>query len=123
MDFSELVARAQGVVLPRRLSDGASCGTVGAALESSNGEVFLGVCVDTTSSCGFCAEHAAAATMLTAGHNVVLKMVAVNEAGQIYPPCGRCREFISLLSPENRLCEVLVANNTVVTLGELLPHR
>jgi len=119
MEFNELVVLAKEVVLPRKLSEGASCGTVGAALESTNGEVFRGICVDTTSSCGFCAEHAAAATMLTAGHNVVVKMVAVNEAGQIYPPCGRCREFISLLSPDNRFCEVLVANDTVVTLEEL----
>lgn len=123
MEFSDLVARAQEVVAPRKLSEGASCGTVGAALETANGEVFRGVCVDTTSSCGFCAEHAAAATMLTAGHSVVIRMVAVNEIGQILPPCGRCREFISLLSPENLACEVLVANDTVLTLEELLPSR
>jgi len=123
MEFSDLVARAFEVVDPRKLSDGASCGTVGAALQTTNGEVFRGVCVDTTSSCGFCAEHAAAAAMLTAGHSVVVRMVAVNESGRILPPCGRCREFISLLAPENLACEVLVASDTARTLEELLPKR
>lgn len=123
MEFSDLVAHAFEVVMPRKLSDGASCGTVGAALETSSGEVFRGVCVDTTSSCGFCAEHAAAAAMLTSGQSEVVRMVAVNESGLVYPPCGRCREFISLLSPANTACEVLVASDTVMTLEELLPSR
>ena len=35
---------------------------------------------------GFCAEHAAAAAMITAGQNLVLKMVAVNWDGEILPP-------------------------------------
>jgi len=70
---------------------------------------------------GFCAEHAAAAAMITAGENRVVKMVAVNWDGKILPPCGRCREFISQLHPENSNAEIMVNEKTVVTLRELLP--
>ena len=77
--------------------------------------------IDTSSSMGFCAEHAAAAAMITAGENRVVKMVAVNWDGAILPPCGRCREFISQLHEENPNTQVLVAMGTVMTLRELLP--
>jgi cytidine deaminase len=71
---------------------------------------------------GFCAEHAAAAAMITAGENAVVKMVAVDWDGTILPPCGRCREFISQLADGNLEAEVLVAPDTVLRLQELLPH-
>jgi cytidine deaminase len=42
---------------------------------------------------GFCAEHAAIASMLTAGESKIMTIVAVNCEGAILPPCGRCREL------------------------------
>lgn len=123
MDFTELVQKAKSVLNPRRLSDEAEAGGVGAALLAESGAVYTGVCIDTACSMGFCAEHAAAGAMVTAGENRVLKMVAVNWEGQILPPCGRCREFISQLHADNLSTEVLVAEETVVTIKELLPFN
>jgi cytidine deaminase len=120
--FDELYAAAKAVVNPRRLSPTAESGGVGAALLTSSGAIYTGVCIDTACSMGFCAEHAAAATMVTAGEHQVLRMVAVNWDGAILPPCGRCREFISQLHAENLDAEVLVAAGTVLTLRQLLPH-
>jgi cytidine deaminase len=60
--------------------------------------------------------------MITAGENRVVKMVAVNSEGSILPPCGRCREFISQLHPDNLEAEVLIASGRVAILRELLPH-
>lgn len=122
MTFDELYNRAKSVINPRRLSDEAEAGGVGAALLTDDGSVYTGVCIDTACSMGFCAEHAAAAAMVTAGKNRVVKMIAVDWDGSILPPCGRCREFISQLHPENRGAEVMVADATVVTLRDLLPH-
>ncbi len=122
MTFDDLYQHARSVVRPRRLSDEAEAGGVGAALLTEAGSVYIGVCVDTACSMGFCAEHAAAAAMITAGENRVVKMVAVNWAGGILPPCGRCREFISQLHPSNFTAEVLVGEGQVVTLRDLLPH-
>ena len=113
----DLLERARSVLRPRQLSSSASCGGVGAALESANGDVLVGVCIDTDSSLGFCAEHAAAAAMLTSGESVVVRMVAVNSDGSILAPCGRCREFISQLAPANMDTMVLVNSSTEVRLG------
>ncbi len=122
MDFNELIRRATAVNVERELGAHASCGGVGAALLTEAGNVYLGVCIDTACGMGFCAEHAAAAAMLAAGENGVVKMVAVNRQGQPIPPCGRCREFISQLADANRSCAVMVNAETVVTLRDLLPY-
>ena len=122
MTFDELYSRAKAVLNPRRLSAEAEAGGVGAAILSDSGAVYTGVCIDTACSMGFCAEHAAAAAMITAGENRVFKMVAVNWDGHILPPCGRCREFISQLHDDNRDAQVLVAEGVVLTLRDLLPH-
>lgn len=120
--FDELYNRAKAVLNPRRLSPEVEAGGVGAALLSDSGAVYVGVCIDTACSLGFCAEHAAAAAMITAGEHRVLKMVAVNWDGRILPPCGRCREFISQLHEENLAAEVLVAEGVIAPLRALLPH-
>ncbi len=119
--FEALVEQARAVLNPRRLSEDAEAGGVGAALLADDGQVYTGVCIDTGSSMGFCAEHAAAGAMVTAGANRVLRMVAVLWDGSVIPPCGRCREFIKQLHPDNMETEVMVAEDTVVTLRELLP--
>lgn len=71
---------------------------------------------------GFCAEHAAAAAMITAGESQVTMMIAVGSDGRIMPPCGRCREFISQLHDDNLQAQVMVSPDRVVTLQALLPY-
>lgn len=121
--FGRLFEAARSVVAPRQLTDSATCGTVGAALETANGDVFVGICVDTASSLGFCAEHAAAAAMLTEGQSTVVRMVAVNQDGVVLSPCGRCREFVSQLDVANSDTLVMVDATNVVALRDLLPFR
>ena len=122
MTFDELYKKAYSVLNPRKLSEDAEAGGVGAALLTDNGNVYVGVCIDTACSMGFCAEHAAAAAMVTAGESRVVKMIAVGWDGHIMPPCGRCREFISQLHDENPDAEVMVKKDVVLTLRELLPY-
>jgi cytidine deaminase len=122
MTFDELYQQAKSVLNPRKLSEWAEAGGVGAAILAESGRVYTGVCIDTSSSMGFCAEHAAAAAMITAGESRVSKMVAVGWDGRVMPPCGRCREFISQLDTDNPEAEVLVGEGVIVTLRELLPY-
>lgn len=122
-EFDRLIDAARSVVAPRQLTRSASCGTVGAAVETISGDVFVGICVDTASSLGFCAEHAAAAAMLTAGQSAVVRMVAVNRHGTVLAPCGRCREFIGQLDVANIDTLAMVDVGTVIALRDLLPHR
>jgi len=120
--FDELYQQARAILNPRKLSASAEAGGVGAALLTDSGRVYTGVCIDTACSMGFCAEHAAAAAMVTAGESRVLKMVAVNWDGAILPPCGRCREFISQLHDDNLQTEVMVDTGIILMLRELLPY-
>ncbi len=122
MNFTDLYERAKSVLNPRQLSKVADAGGVGAALLTESGNVYTGVCIDTACSMGFCAEHAAAAAMITAGEHRVMKMIAVGWDGQIMPPCGRCREFVSQIHDDNLDTQVMVAENVIVTIRDLLPH-
>ncbi|MEW5988885.1 MAG: cytidine deaminase [Chloroflexota bacterium] len=122
MTFDELYQKAKSVIHPRQLSPEAEAGGVGAAVLGASGAVYVGVCIDTACSMGFCAEHAAAAAMITAGESRVAKMIAVGWDGRIMPPCGRCREFISQLHDDNLHTEVMVGEGIIVTIGELLPY-
>lgn len=122
MTFDELYQQAKAVLNPRKLSASAEAGGVGAALLSASGKVYTGVCIDIACSIGFCAEHAAAAAMVTAGESQVLKMIAVNWDGRIMPPCGRCREFISQLHDDNCNTAVMISEDVILTLQDLLPY-
>lgn len=121
MNFEELYVLARAVINPRRLSEHAEAGGVGAAILAESGRVYTGTNIDTACSMGFCAEHSAAAAMITAGESRILKMIAVGRDGHIMPPCGRCREFISQINSQNMECEVMVAEGVILTMSELLP--
>lgn len=122
MTFDDLLHRARAVLNPRRLSSNAEAGGVAAAILTGAGNVYTGVCVDTACSMGFCAEHAAAVAMITAGDSRIAKLVAVASDGRIMAPCGRCREFVSQLHDCNGDAEVLVAPGVVVKVRDLLPY-
>ncbi|MBE6884373.1 MAG: cytidine deaminase [Ruminococcaceae bacterium] len=120
MDFEQLIQIARDTLNPRKLSDCASAGSVAAALVTDKGNVYTGVCIDVPCSMGFCAEHAAIAAMITAGESRIEKIVAVWE-DEIVAPCGRCREFIYQINPNNLSTEVMLKSG-VVTIRELLPY-
>jgi cytidine deaminase len=68
-----------------------SAASVGAALRTTSGAIYTGVCIDLACGIGFCAEHAAIAEMLKHREVEIDAIVAVNNSW-ILPPCGRCRE-------------------------------
>src|SRR5262249_59051721 len=61
----ELIKQAAGLLRVRKNGD-YMAGDVGSALISDKGNVYLGVCIDTSSGMGFCAEHSAISAMVTA---------------------------------------------------------
>lgn len=122
MMFEELIEKATEVLNPRQLSSTAEAGSVAAAILTDSGKIYTGICIETACSMGFCAEHAAAAAMLTAGESHIVKMVAINKRGNVLPPCGRCREFIRQLNDHNIEAEVLINRDKAVKLRDLLPY-
>ena len=124
MEFKELQEIAVNTLNERRISKLATAGTVAAAFLTDKGNVYIGVCIDVPAGMGFCAEHAAA-TMITAGESKIVKMVAmgVDDNGCGCAPCGRCREFINSIHDDNYMCEVLLEDGSITTIGDLLPYR
>ena len=118
----DLISKARSVLNPRRLSQHVEVGGVGCALVTAKGNVYVGVCIDTACGMGFCAEHAAVASMITAGENKIITIVGVNSDGKIIPPCGRCREFIYQINDDNGETRVILRNK-VATLSLLLPEH
>ena len=90
----ELITSAAAVLNPHMVGD-RLFGNVGCTLVTVAGNHYSGVCIDTGSGTGFCAEHAAIAAMVTAREYQIAKIVAVwrDADGALYvlPPCGRCR--------------------------------
>lgn len=119
----ELIEKARKVLNPRELYLGNRAGDVACALLSQKGNLYLGVCIDTGSGMGFCAEHSAIAAMITAGETAIKQVVAISSDGKLLPPCGRCRELMYEIDASNlHSTEVLLAEDRSVKLSELLPH-
>lgn len=120
----KLMSSATGRLNPHRVGD-RLFGNVAAALVTDQGKQYEGVCIDTGSGTGFCAEHAAIAAMVTAGEYRIHKIVAVwrDDGGDLYvlPPCGRCREFMRQVDPANLDTQVVLGRDQTVALRDLLP--
>jgi cytidine deaminase len=120
----ELISNAASVINPKMVGD-RLFGDVGCALLTRSGNLYLGVCIDTASGTGFCAEHSAIAAMVTAGEYSISKIVAVwkddNGATYVLSPCGRCREFIRQVDEDNLDTDVILGKDRVSKLRDLLP--
>ncbi|MCI8895780.1 MAG: hypothetical protein HFI41_14250 [Lachnospiraceae bacterium] len=80
MDISiwqRLYHAAEAVQNDRRISDYVEAGGVSAAILSSSGRIYTGVCVDTCSTLGICAERNAIFNMLTNGEQEIVKVLAI----------------------------------------------
>lgn len=116
---------ANAVKKERRISEYVTAGEVGAAILSKSGKLYTGVCVDTASTLGICAERSAIFQMITNGENEIDKVLAVMPDGRTGAPCGACRELMVQLMPDSyRNVEIMLdyEKNKVITLGELTPE-
>ncbi len=127
--WQTLYEKARAQYHPEEVSPFVYAHHVVCALESENGEIFTGFCIE--SCCGvmdLCAERVAGLNMyVNSGQTVVRRLIAFREkapdGGGSGMPCGACREFFMQLSKRNRDMEILVDFDTreTVRLGELMP--
>lgn len=123
--WDRLYEAALAVQDGRRISSFIDAGGVAAALFTSAGHIYTGVCVDTCSALGICAERNAIFHMLTMGEHEIEKILAIMPDGRTGAPCGACREFMAQLMPEHYgEIEVMLdyEQKRIVTLGELTPE-
>ncbi len=123
--WNTLYEAAKAVQNPRRISEYVTAGEVSAAIESASGKIYTGVCVDTCSTLGICAERSAIFQMLAAGEHEIRRVLAVLPDGTSGPPCGACRELMVQLMPETYKDIEIMANREtgeIIKLGELTPR-
>ena len=122
--WDRLYAAAAAVRKERRISDYVTCGEVSAAILSGSGRIYTGVCIDTCSTLGICAERNAIFNMITNGEAEIQKVIAILPDGSSGAPCGACRELMVQLMPEKYQGVQIMMDyekERVVTLGELTP--
>ena len=121
--WNKLYESARKVQDGRVLSPFVEAGGVAAAILTKKGNVYVGVCIDTASSLGMCAERNAIANMITCGESQIDKVVAVMPNGKVGSPCGACREMMMQLDKDSGEIEILLDLQTkkTVKLKELMP--
>ena len=122
--WNKLYNEARKVQNSRVISPFIEAGSVSAAILTKKGNIYVGVCIDTCSGLGMCAERNAIANMITNGEYEIEKIVAVMPDGKVGSPCGACREFLMQLSKNSEDIEILMDINTLETvkLKDLVPN-
>ncbi|MDO4156402.1 MAG: cytidine deaminase, partial [Oscillospiraceae bacterium] len=92
---------------------------------SLTGKIYVGVCIDTCSTLGICAERNAIFNMITNGEQKIQKVLAIMPNGKTGAPCGACRELMVQLMPDDyQRIEIMLdyENEKIITLGKLTPE-
>lgn len=122
-DWKKLYDIAMAVINPHEISEQMYVGSVAAVVLTKKGNIYTGICIDTSSSLGMCAERNAMSTMLSNGENEIEKVLAVYKDGTVMPPCGACREFMMHLGKNAKDIEILLNNDgKTMNLGKLMPE-
>ena len=119
-----LYKKAKSVQNPLEISDRIYVGGVSAAIETASGNIYTGVCVDTSCSLGICAERNAIFQMITNGEYKIRRVLAIMPDGKTAAPCGACRELMAQLMPgyyQNIEIMLDYEQEKMITLGKLTP--
>lgn len=121
--WNKLYNEALRVQNDRVVSPFIEAGGVAAALLTKAGNIYVGVCIDTASALGMCAERNAIANMITNGESQIDKIVAVTHDGNVGSPCGVCREYMMQLDKDSGEIEILLdlESEKTIQLKELIP--
>ncbi len=123
--WEEMYAAAKAVFNARRISEYVTAGEVSATVRSKSGRIYTGVCIDTCSTLGICAERNAIFNMVTNGEYEIDRVLAILPDGSSGAPCGACRELMVQLMPDSyKSIEIMCdcESSRTVTLGEITPE-
>ena len=98
--------------------------SVGAALLTTEGEIFTGCNVENASfGATICAERCAAMKAISEGYTSFEKVAIVSSSGDYTYPCGICRQFLAEFMEEGM---IILCNEEVTikeyTLEKLIPY-
>ena len=123
--WQKMHAAATEVQRPRQISPYVEAGGVGAAVLSESGRIYTGVCIDTCSTLGICAERNAIFNMIASGEDKIKRVLAVMPNGKCGAPCGACRELmVQMMAGKYHDVEIMLDYSTgrTVKLGEITPE-
>ena len=125
--WTEMYEAAKAVLSERRISEYVTCGEVSAAILSKSGKIYTGVCIDTNSTLGICAERNAISTAIAAGEKSKIKKVAIYSPNtKLCWPCGACRQWFTEFE-QGQDMKIIVEDKDgspiEFTVEDLLPHR
>lgn len=123
--WKEMLKAAKSVQRERKISNYIDAGGVSAAVLSSSGKIYTGVCIDTCCTLGICAERNAIFNMITNGEDKISKVLCIMGNGESGVPCGACRELMVQLMPKDyKNIEIMIdyESERICTLGELTPE-
>ncbi|MFC7203510.1 cytidine deaminase [Haloferax namakaokahaiae] len=99
--------------------------TVGAALQTTDGEVFVGCNIENANySNSLHAEEVAIAEAVKNGYTEFDRLVVTSGARDGVTPCGMCRQTLAEFCDEDLevVCDLGDGEVATYTLGELLPN-
>ncbi|MGH7737879.1 MAG: cytidine deaminase [Candidatus Tyrphobacter sp.] len=96
--------------------------TVGAAVETDDGEIVTGANVENASyGLSICAERAAIVRAVAQGHRVFRALAVAAPDGVDAAPCGACRQFVAEFDPDMPVTFTGADGAVRTTLSKLLP--
>ena len=116
---------AKAVLNEKVISEFVTAGGVSAAVLSKSGNIYTGVCIDTASTLGICAERNAIFNMITNGDYEIDRVLCIPPMEGKGAPCGACRELMVQLMPgKYKDIDIMIdyKNDRVMKLGELTPE-
>lgn len=127
--WETLFLHAQEEYHPEEVSPFVYAHHVVCALESEDGTIYTGFCIESCSGVmNLCAERVAALNMyVNSSQTRIKRLIAFRDKAPFGEgsgmPCGACREFLYQLNEENENTEIMVNYETreTVTLKELMP--
>ena len=121
--------KAKAEYYPTEVSPFITAHHVVCAIQSENGEIYTGFCIEGASGViALCAERVAGLNMyLQSGQTVVKRMIAFRDKPPKINggmPCGACREFFMQLNIKNKDMEIMTDFDTrkTVKLETLIPN-
>ena len=123
--WTKMYQIAKSIQNERRISDYIEAGSVAAAILTEEGKIYTGVCIDTCSTLGICAERNAIFNMITNGEQKIKRVLTIMPNGKTGTPCGACRELMVQLMPNDyKEIEIMLyyENKKVITLGDITPN-
>lgn len=123
--WNKLYKAAKSVQKEIKISNYVTAGEVAAAIESESGNIYTGVCIDSASTLGICAERNAMFNMITNGEYKVKKVLAILPDGKTGAPCGACREFmVQLMADDYKDVEIMLDYEAekIIKLGDITPE-